>query len=82
VGMLANFAASVIITTFRSSQDLPVKSLDPAKLSEAFGASVHTEIIVDPHEACEALVSSSEPVGVITGSFYLLSQIRNNAQTS
>ena len=75
---LSTLAARVITTSFTSSQDLPVKSMDPELLAEAFKGHVPTEAIADSAAATRALLDSPEPVGLITGSFYLLSEIRNN----
>lgn len=78
--LLASLASRVIVTTFDTSQDLPVKSMDPDKLAEAFQAAGNTDVkaIVDSQAALQALLATPEKVGVITGSFYLLGQIRNN----
>jgi len=76
--LLVSFAAQVITTNFLSSQDLPVKSMDPHVLAKAFAGRVPVQVVADPLAATRALLQSPEPVGVITGSFYLLNQIRNN----
>lgn len=76
--LLCTLAARVIITSFDSSQDLPVKPMDPELLAKAFDGRVPTKVIADPVAATRALLDSPEPIGLITGSFYLLSQIRNN----
>ena len=76
--LLSQFAARIIVTTFRSSQDLPVQSIDPQILAEAFVPTIPTQVIPDSNEAIRALLHSPESVGIITGSFYLLSQVRNN----
>jgi dihydrofolate synthase/folylpolyglutamate synthase len=76
--LLSTLAARVITTGFYSAQDLPVKSMDPELLAKAFDARVPTKVITDPVAATRALLHSPEPMGLITGSFYLLSEIRNN----
>jgi dihydrofolate synthase/folylpolyglutamate synthase len=76
--LLSTLAARVIITSFASSQDLPVESMDPHVLARAFNGRVPTEVIADSSAATRALLNAPEPIGIITGSFYLLSQIRNN----
>ena len=80
VPLLAPLAARVIITTFRTSQDLPVKSMDPGVLAKAFRAAgtASVETINDHNEAFQALINGPEKTCVVTGSFYLLGQIRNN----
>ncbi len=78
--LLAPLAARVIITTFNTSQDLPVVSMDSKRLAQAFrtaGVS-HVENIADQRAAYQVLMAAPEKVCVITGSFYLLGQIRNN----
>ena len=78
--LLAPLAARLIVTAFDTTQDLPVKSMDPGKLAEAFQAAGATdvEVIADSQAAFRALLTAPEKVCVITGSFYLLGQIRNN----
>jgi dihydrofolate synthase/folylpolyglutamate synthase len=77
--LLADFAARVIVTTFASSQDLPAMPTDPEALAETFRQAGVTAVTAEPdsHAAYQQLLAAPEPVGVITGSFYLLSQIRN-----
>ena len=78
VSILSKIAAKIITTTFKSSQDLPVQSMDPQSLAKAFEGNVPVEVVPNHKDAIRTMLSSSEHVGIITGSFYLLSQIRNN----
>jgi dihydrofolate synthase/folylpolyglutamate synthase len=80
VPLLAPFADRIIVTTFDTSQDLPVKSIDPEILVKALNDAGMTkaESINDHQAAFQALIALPDKVCVITGSFYLLSQIRNN----
>lgn len=78
VNLLSTFAARIITTTFDSTQDLPVHSMDPHVLAKAFSGRLPTQVIPDSLDAIRALLQAPEPVGIITGSFYLLSEIRNN----
>ena len=79
VPLLAPFAARIITTTFHTSQDLPAVSQDSGELAEAFrGAGATAEAIPEQALAFRALLKTPEEVCVVTGSFYLLSQIRNN----
>jgi folylpolyglutamate synthase/dihydropteroate synthase len=56
--------------------------MDPEILSKEFKkAGKDNELIKDPTKAYQALQNSSEEVLIVTGSFYLLSQIRNNRPT-
>jgi dihydrofolate synthase/folylpolyglutamate synthase len=76
--LLAPLASSVIVTTFQSSQDLPAISQNPEKLAALLVATgvQNVQVISDQHAAYEALLASPEQVIIITGSFYLLSQLR------
>jgi dihydrofolate synthase/folylpolyglutamate synthase len=79
VALLSPIVSRVITTSFDTAQDLPLVSMDPEELASAFRqAGVEAQSLPDEHEALEALVDGSEEVCIITGSFYLLGQIRNN----
>ena len=79
IPILAPIASRVITTVFNTSQDLPARSIDPAILSKLFiDQGIEAETITDQKAAVQALLNSPESVCVITGSFYMLSQIRNN----
>lgn len=79
VKLLAPFANQVIITTFATTQDLPVQSLDPAMLAKEFQAQgIDAQVIPDQMKALKALLQAPDTVVVITGSFYLLSQLRRS----
>lgn len=76
---LQRIASEVILTTFEVAQDYwRIKSADPAHvetaLREAGIANIRT--IADPFEAYRALLAVRSDVVVVTGSFYLLSQLR------
>jgi dihydrofolate synthase/folylpolyglutamate synthase len=76
--LVSALAARVIVTTFSRSQDLPVEAMDPEVLAKAFDKNIPVQVIADPQAAMRALLSAPEQIGIITGSFYLLSEIRNN----
>ncbi|HEX7633472.1 MAG TPA: Mur ligase family protein [Candidatus Saccharimonadales bacterium] len=80
VPLLAQWPSQIIVTTFETTQDLPVKSMNPDVLAEAFrqAGAKHVTSIADQHEAYQALLAQPEKLCVIAGSFYLLSQLRNN----
>lgn len=79
VPLLTPLASRIITTTFRTAQDLPVVSMDAEVLAAAFrDAGTPAESIPDNRAAFRALMAASENVCVITGSFYLIGQIRNN----
>jgi len=68
----------VIVTTFNTSQDLPALSVEPAEIVTTFQSAGVSDIqaIQDQHQAYLQLLAGSEPVCIITGSFYLISQLR------
>lgn len=77
--LLTPIASRVITTSFESSQDLPIKSMNADELAAAFKAlGVRTKSIPDHEHALKVLLKCSEEVLVITGSFYLLGQIRKS----
>ncbi len=79
VPLLKPSAARVITTVFHATQDLPIHSMDPVVLAEAFSkAGVPAKAISDQQAAVQALLDSPEDTLIITGSFYLISQIRSN----
>lgn len=80
VPLLAPLASRIITTTFNTSQDLPAHAINPELLAAAFraGEAANVESITDQHAAFEALMAAPEKTCIITGSFYLLSQIRHN----
>jgi dihydrofolate synthase/folylpolyglutamate synthase len=78
--LLAPLASEIIITTFDTSQDLPAKSINPdesAKIFQAAGVQ-NVSVEADHHKAFERLLASASDVCIITGSFYLLSQLRKD----
>jgi dihydrofolate synthase/folylpolyglutamate synthase len=77
--LLQPLTGRIITTAFKGAQDLPFKSLDPAILAEAFKSKgLPAESLPNQAAALNQLLSGPEPVVIITGSFYLLGQIRNN----
>lgn len=77
---LTETADQFIVTNFVSAQDLPIHSLSPATLAKALtkAGAFQVEVVEDPQAALKALLSKSNDLCIITGSFYLISQIRNN----
>ncbi|HUC87571.1 MAG TPA: Mur ligase family protein [Candidatus Binatia bacterium] len=76
---LLPISSRVITTTFDTSQELPVVSMDSGILADYFSRSDVKNVITlpDHHEAYQALLKAEEDLLVITGSFYLLYQIRS-----
>lgn len=79
VPQLARLGSRIITTTFKTTQDLPVVSMDSSVLAKALidaGAN-NVGSISDSHDAFRALLDDDNTLCLITGSFYLISQIRN-----
>lgn len=79
IDALSKIAKIFIITTFDSSQDLPAKSQNPdviAKYCESIG--VKTLVSVDYVKAKDILLTQKSNTKIITGSFYLLGQVRKS----
>lgn len=79
VPIIAGFASRVIITTFNTSQDLPAISMNSEVLKSNFMQHGYAAVVcvANQLEAYETLLSGPESVVVVTGSFYLLSQLRH-----
>jgi dihydrofolate synthase / folylpolyglutamate synthase len=79
VAALLPVAAEVIATTFKTSQELPVVSMDPQVLADYCRQQGLEKVTVLPnhHEAYAKLLQSEERILIITGSFYLLYQLRS-----
>lgn len=78
--LLVSFASRIIVTTFATVQDFPASSMDPEELGASLqGAGAkHVQVIPDQHQAFRAFLEAAGEVCLITGSFYLLSQLRSN----
>lgn len=78
--LLKTFASRTIVTKFDATQDSQIHSMDPEVLAESLRevGVPEVSVVADQHKAFQALLSGPEKVCVITGSFYLLSRIRNN----
>lgn len=79
IPLLQPFASQVITTVFNTTQDLPAKATDPRALARALQtAGIPAQAIPDQHQAWQAFLKNTEKIGLVTGSFYLLSQLRHN----
>lgn len=78
VPVLAEIAENVIITSFVASQDWPIKSVDPIALASILADAGMTNVTVEPDmgAAYEQLIAAADDLAVVTGSFYLISQLR------
>lgn len=68
----------LIVTAFRTSQDLPAVAVEPEMLAQKASEKGFTKIkiLLDPGTAYEEALKSSENYVIVTGSFYLLAQLR------
>lgn len=80
IPIIVPLASEIIVTTFNATQDLPIKSMDPEVLAQVFcdGGASNVLAVADQDLAVKYLLKSPSKVCIITGSFYLLSQVRNN----
>lgn len=76
--LIKQLASEIIITSFKTSQDLPVVSTPPKDIYKAFKNIGVKNIIFEPNnlKAYQLLLQSTSKYLVITGSFYLIAQIR------
>ena len=75
---ITNFAGHIITTSFFAGQDIPKKAMGADEMERIIRQSGYTgvESINDPKLAFEALMDRPEDVVLVTGSFYLLNNIR------
>lgn len=78
--LLAPFASKIIVTSFDTTQDSQAISMDTQALAEALKQADAANVSIEPdlHDAWQALLAAPEKAALVTGSFYLLSQLRNN----
>ncbi|HEY1645387.1 MAG TPA: hypothetical protein VGF75_03290, partial [Candidatus Saccharimonadales bacterium] len=80
--MLKDLASEVILTTFNTSQDLPVTSCPPEEVAAELKKLGLKNVTVeaDNLKAYNLLLARPAKNLVITGSFYLIAQIRERTQ--
>jgi dihydrofolate synthase / folylpolyglutamate synthase len=80
ISTLAGITNEIIVSTFNTTQDLPAVAATPKDIADDFRhAGVDTvHEIPDPHEAFQYLLTTEGAIKIVTGSFYLISQIRKN----
>lgn len=77
VPLLQNHASEVIVTTFTKTQDLPLLSIGPSEITSVLQANrVKCRAIHSQKKAYETFLHHVQDVGVITGSFFLIAQLR------
>ena len=78
--IIKDLASEIIVTSFKTSQDLPVTSVAPSEIAQELKKIGAQNISIEPDnvKAYNKLLKSSSKELVITGSFYLIAQIREN----
>ncbi len=78
--LIKDIASEIIVTTFKTSQDLPVESCSPEDITQALKKidAGNVSAITDNLEAFKKLLKSKTKNVIITGSFYLIAQIRES----
>lgn len=75
--LLNEIASQVIVTTFTKMQDLPLVSINPEDIAAVLRQhGLQCRAIADQHDAYLQFLEDVQDVGVITGSFFLISQLR------
>ncbi len=71
-------ATTVIVTTFKSNENLPSKAVEPSEIVKALqNIGITSVAITDQDRALNYAISGEDKVLIICGSFYLLSQLRS-----
>ncbi len=75
---LATVASEIIVTTFSKTQDLPIVSIDPDTVATALRRSGIEHVAVEPnqHKAYAQFLNSVGDLGIVTGSFFLIGELR------
>lgn len=73
---VSKISHSVIVTSFKTQQDIEKVSMDPHALIDDSHANLQLTVIEEPETALQELMKRPEPVLVVTGSFYLLNKLR------
>lgn len=68
---------TLVLTTFSTSQDLPAVAQDPTVIAEyARQLSISVSVLPDQAKAYAKLLHYEDEIKLVTGSFYLIGQIR------
>lgn len=80
LSILRPVTSTLILTSFSGSQDMPFVGVEPKELAVEAKQIGYKNIIIeaDCSLAYEKLLEQSENIVVITGSFYLIGQLRSN----
>lgn len=77
---IAKISQHIIVTSFKSQQDIKKVSTSLTTLERAGKAQQFKSLnaIADPREAFDAVMKRPEPIVLVTGSFYLLNKLRSH----
>ena len=76
--LIMQIASNFIVTTLSKSQDIPAEPIPPSDIARTLRklGATNVRCISDPHEAYQELLACGADLVVVTGSFYLISQLR------
>lgn len=76
--ILSRIASEIIVTSFDHSQDWPIESHDPSEVAKLLTENKveNVKVVQNPRAAFADLLACGSDLVVITGSFYLISQLR------
>ncbi len=76
--LIARIASTVVVTKFDRGQDMPDIAMEPALLVEKLQADgvAHVAAIDDADVAYKEFIKTVDDLGVVTGSFFLVSQLK------
>jgi dihydrofolate synthase/folylpolyglutamate synthase len=75
---IADLSDNIITTSFSADQDVPKLPLEPSHMADLLKTIGVSEVVAidDPKKAFLTLTKYPEPVILVTGSFYLLNEVR------
>lgn len=80
--IIAKISSQIIITAFHGSQDWPVEAQDPEHLAEAMSNFVEdVRVTGNATDGLHELLAKDDDLVVVTGSFYLLSEVKTELLT-
>jgi len=81
IDALMSITDKIILTTFDTSQDLPATAQDTEVIAQyCKKRGIVTVIVDDNKKAAEMLLQQKNNIKIITGSFYLIGQVRKKMQ--
>lgn len=75
--LLKPICSQLVVTSFATTQDLPIRAIKPSILAEAAQKLKFSNVVVEPNtqKALDLLMNSKADTVVVTGSFYLLGNL-------